>query len=227
MAGAARRFAGPDDADRPRRAARRARGHGLRPDRGHEGPRRRARRDGRPGDRRGGRRAIPGSVLRSFERVYPFGWLGVLSEAPSAFPRETTPSSTPCPSSGTASDRLRLNSVSLSLTEHPDTHRPIARITGTSTRRRPQRPFPRARTGWGENIPQLRRGPGRGRSSASRPVPRRHFVNPRFRARDALTLDRMALTRPPRGSAANRRRTRWRSRLTPGSGYQRSGPHAA
>lgn len=28
------------------------------------------------------RRAIPATVLREFERVYPFGWLGVLSETP-------------------------------------------------------------------------------------------------------------------------------------------------
>lgn len=28
------------------------------------------------------RRTIPGSVLREFERVYPFGWLGVLSQTP-------------------------------------------------------------------------------------------------------------------------------------------------
>lgn len=28
------------------------------------------------------RRAIPASVLRTFERVYPFGWLGVLTERP-------------------------------------------------------------------------------------------------------------------------------------------------
>lgn len=28
------------------------------------------------------RRSIPSSVMRSFERVYPFGWLGILSETP-------------------------------------------------------------------------------------------------------------------------------------------------
>ncbi|MGR3467517.1 MAG: 4-hydroxybenzoate 3-monooxygenase, partial [Shimia sp.] len=28
------------------------------------------------------RRAIPASVLRTFEKVYPFGWLGVLAETP-------------------------------------------------------------------------------------------------------------------------------------------------
>jgi p-hydroxybenzoate 3-monooxygenase len=28
------------------------------------------------------RRAVPGEVLTSYERVYPFGWLGILSETP-------------------------------------------------------------------------------------------------------------------------------------------------
>jgi p-hydroxybenzoate 3-monooxygenase len=28
------------------------------------------------------RRAVPASVLRTFERVYPFGWLGIVSETP-------------------------------------------------------------------------------------------------------------------------------------------------
>src|SRR5690606_3896443 len=28
------------------------------------------------------RRAVPGDAIRTFERVYPFGWLGVVAEVP-------------------------------------------------------------------------------------------------------------------------------------------------